>query len=279
MSCDFSFRKRSVMIQSESNESLLQAQHVGHTFGGVKAIDDFTFSVQSKTITGIIGPNGAGKSTIFNLVTGVYRPDSGRILFDGTDITGLPSYEIIARGISRTFQNIRLFKSMSVIDNVISAGYCRADYSLWSALCRTSKFKMVEKALTDEAKHILDVFGLSKHIHDIAEGLSYGLRRKVELARALVSKPKLVLLDEPGAGMNPSELDGLADLIIWMRDTFSCAIVLIEHRMPLVMKVCESVTVINFGQTIYSGKPSDLGGNEKVVTAYFGEPYEPAKNR
>lgn len=276
MSYGFSFRKRNGMKQSKSNESLLQAQHIGHSFGGVKAINDFTFSVAPESITGIIGPNGAGKSTIFNLVTGVYRPDSGRILFDGTDITGLPSYAIIARGISRTFQNIRLFKSMSVIDNVISAGYCRANYSLWSALCRTAKFKKVEKSLTDEAIHILDVFGLSNHIHDAAAGLSYGLRRKVELARALVSKPKLVLLDEPGAGMNPSELDGLADLIVWMRDTFSCAIVLIEHRMPLVMKVCESVTVINFGQTIYSGKPSDLGGNEEVVTAYFGESYEPA---
>jgi branched-chain amino acid transport system ATP-binding protein len=222
-------------------------------------------------IRGIIGPNGAGKTTIFNLIPGVYKPDSGAVIFKDENLAGRESHEIIAAGIARTFQNIRLFKSMSVFENVMTAGYSRLHYPLASALLRTKRFHRMETSVKDSAISVLEAFGLLDRLHDKAESLPYGMQRKVELARALSSSPQVLLLDEPGAGMNPAELDNLADLILWIRHTFSLSIILIEHRMQLVNKLCGSVKVLNFGQTIFEGKPCDLSLSREVVKAYFGE--------
>ena len=208
---------------------------------------------------------------MFNLITSVYKPDKGAILLDGVELTRLPSHAIIAQGVSRTFQNIRLFKSMTVLDNVRTAGYCRMDYSLWDALARTTGFRTQEERLKQSAIEMLTAFGLAHRILEPASDLPYGLQRTIELARALISKPKVLLLDEPGAGMNPAEIDKLAETIRWVRDNFGVAIILIEHRMQLVMKLCEQVKVLNFGETLFQGKPGDLSKNESVVKAYFGE--------
>ncbi len=247
---------------------------VSRSFGGLRAVRQFNLSAHSGDILGIIGPNGAGKTTVFNLVTGVYRPDQGKIMLKGNDLAGLPSHAIIARGISRTFQNIRLFRSMTVLENVLTAGYCHAGYSFAHALFRTSRFKNREQAMTDEAMAILETFGLAERRNELATSLPYGLQRKVELVRALVGRPSVLLLDEPGAGMNPSELDALIELIRWIRNTFSTTIILIEHRMRLVMKLCQRVTVLHFGEIIFEGKPEELSENPTVVKAYLGDAHE-----
>ncbi len=250
---------------------LLEISGLCHSFGGLKAVSDFDLSVNPNAIWGIIGPNGAGKTTVFNLITGVYRPDQGRVSLRNEDITGQPPHRIVARGIARTFQNIRLFKSMTVLDNVRTAGYCRLQYRLWDAMIRAKAFEQQEQEVRDASMAILEKFGLAGRANELAAGLPYGMQRKTELARALVSKPRLLLLDEPGAGMNPAELDQLAELVLWVRHEFGVAIVLIEHRMRLVMKLCQQVKVLNFGRTIFEGKPDDLAQNETVVKAYLGE--------
>jgi branched-chain amino acid transport system ATP-binding protein len=262
------------MLKNNSEHPFFRIIDLSCSFGGLKAVSQFHVSAQPGDILGIIGPNGAGKTTVFNLVTGVYRPDQGKILLNGDDVAGLPSHAIIARGISRTFQNIRLFRSMTVMENMLTASYCHAGYGLMSALFRTSRFQEQEKAMRDQALGILDAFGLTSRQNELATSLPYGLQRKVELARALVTKPSLLLLDEPGAGMNPSELDGLIELIHWIRDSFSTTILLIEHRMRLVMNLCRRVTVLHFGEIIFEGNPEELSGSETVVNAYFGEAHE-----
>jgi branched-chain amino acid transport system ATP-binding protein len=253
------------------NNHLLQVSNLTHSFGGLKAVSDFNLTIDKDDIWGIIGPNGAGKTTVFNLLTGVYRPDKGSVVLDGEEITGLPSHVIVSKGISRTFQNIRLFKSMSVFDNVRTAGYCRLNYPLWSAMLRTRAYYRMEDEMRESIHTLLDTFGLSSRMHEPAASLPYGIQRKVELSRALVSKPSLLLLDEPGAGMNPSELDNLADLILRVKKQYDVAIILIEHRMQLVMRLCDRVKVLNFGETIYGGVPGGLAGNEAVVKAYLGD--------
>lgn len=258
------------MINS-TNHDILRVSNLSHSFGGLKAVSNFNLSVDKEDIWGIIGPNGAGKTTVFNLFTGVYKPDKGAVALKGEDITGLPSHAIVSKGISRTFQNIRLFKSMSVFDNLRTAGYCRLAYPLWSALLRTRVFFRMEDELRETIHTLLDAFGLASRMHEPAASLPYGLQRKVELSRALVSKPSLLLLDEPGAGMNPSELDNLADLILRVKKQYDVAIILIEHRMQLVMKLCDRVKVLNFGETIYDGAPGGLAGNNAVVKAYLGD--------
>ena len=255
---------------------LFQAIDLAHAFGGVKALRGFNLALRPGAIQGVIGPNGAGKTTAFNLITGVYRPDAGRVLLRGEDLTGLASPAIVARGIGRTFQNIRLFKSMTVIDNVRTAAYCRLGYPLWSAALRTPRFGRQEREVRERAAALLEKLGLGGRLHAMAAGLPYGQQRKVELARALINRPAVLLLDEPGAGTNPAELDALAELILWVRDEFSLAVVLIEHRMRLVMRVCESVTVLNFGQTIFEGAPGSLADDEGVRKAYFGEDHAAA---
>jgi branched-chain amino acid transport system ATP-binding protein len=253
------------------NAPLLHINDLSHSFGGLTAVSHFNLSVDKNAVWGIIGPNGAGKTTVFNLITGVYKPDQGSIMLNNEPITGLASHRVVSKGISRTFQNIRMFKSMSVIDNLTTAGYCRLPYSLLGALARTPSFARMEQDMTEAAMTILDAFGLADRAHEPAVSLPYGLQRKVELSRALLSKPSILLLDEPGAGMNPSELDGLADLVLWVKKHYDVAIVLIEHRMRLVMKLCDYVKVLNFGETIFDGRPLDLAKDETVVKAYFGD--------
>lgn len=257
---------------------ILRVENLSHSFGGLSAVRSFCLSVEPDTVWGIIGPNGAGKTTVFNLVTGVYKPDSGAVMLNGENVVGLPSHAIASRGISRTFQNIRLFKSMTVLDNVKTAAYSRLTYPLVSALVRTATFGRMERDLTARAATLLGELGLSDRQNDAAASLPYGMQRRVELARALVDGPCVLLLDEPGAGMNPSELDGLARLILRMKREYGVAIVLIEHRMQLVMKLCDRVKVLNFGETIFEGNPADLAGDPTVVRAYFGEDDAPSVN-
>jgi branched-chain amino acid transport system ATP-binding protein len=250
---------------------LLRITGLTHSFGGLRAVHDFSLSADRETVWGIIGPNGAGKSTVFNLITGVFdKPDNGTTILGGTDITGMPSHAIVAQGMSRTFQNIRLFKSMTVLDNVRTGAFCRPAYSLLSALMRTKSFRAAERATTGRATALLDAFGLGDRLHEYAGSLPYGMQRKVELCRALVSGPSVLLLDEPGAGMNPSELDGLTRLITQVRKEFDVAVVLIEHRMQLVTALCDYVKVLNFGETIFTGRTADLSKDQAVVKAYFG---------
>jgi ABC-type branched-chain amino acid transport systems, ATPase component len=258
-------------VRSANHNPLFQITDLSHSFGGLKAISHFDLTLKPGEIWGLIGPNGAGKTTVFNLITGVYKPDEGSVTLNGVNLTRLPSHAIIAQGVSRTFQNIRLFKSMTVLDNVRTAAYCRLDYSLVSALVRTAGFRDEEERLRQSAIDVLGAFNLAHRIMEPAQSLPYGLQRTIELARALVSRPKVLLLDEPGAGMNPAEIDKLAETILWVRDNFGVAIVLIEHRMQLVMKLCEQVKVLNFGETIFQGKPGDLAKDETVVRAYFGD--------
>jgi branched-chain amino acid transport system ATP-binding protein len=262
------------MTNTTPQNPLFRITGLTHAFGGLMAVSDFNLAMQAGQIRGLIGPNGAGKTTVFNLITGVYKQDKGSVMLSGKNLAGLPSNVIVSRGISRTFQNIRLFKSMTVLDNVITAAYCRLDYSPAGALFRSKQFKRREASIRKTALETLDAFGLGDRADEIAARLPYGLQRKVELARALVSRPAVLLLDEPGAGMNPSELGDLVDMISWVRDTFGVAIALIEHRMQLVMNLCDRVTVLNFGETIFEGLPADLAKDQAVVRAYFGEDHD-----
>jgi branched-chain amino acid transport system ATP-binding protein len=266
------------MEQSINNNTLFRVNGLSHSFGGLKAVSNFNLAVESGSIWGILGPNGAGKTTIFNLITGVYKPDEGEVFLQGETITALPSHEIIARGVARTFQNIRLFKSMTVLDNVRTSAYSHLRYTLWSALLRTPHFHKMEDHVLQSSIAVLEKFGLAERMSEQAASLPYGLQRKIELARALLSRPLLLLLDEPGAGMNPSELHDLADLILWVRQEFGVTIILIEHRMQLVMKLCERVKVLDFGETIFEGRTDELGSSEAVVKAYFGEDHADARH-
>jgi branched-chain amino acid transport system ATP-binding protein len=254
-----------------THSPLLQIKGLSHSFGGLRALSQFDLSVDKDAVWGIIGPNGAGKTTVFNLMTGVYRADEGSVVLNNENITGFPSYKIVSRGISRTFQNIRLFKSMTVLDNLRTAGYSSLAYSLFHAFSRTPIFDRMEKDLTGRAEAICNAFGLADRMHEQAASLPYGMQRKLELGRALISRPCLLLLDEPGAGMNPSEIEGLAQLILWVKKEYDVAVILIEHRMRLVMALCDYVKVLNFGETIFEGKPSDLANDKTVVKAYFGD--------
>ncbi len=254
---------------------LMEITGLTHSFGGLKALSSFELAVDPDAVWGIIGPNGAGKTTVFNLITGVYKPDGGRVSLHGENITGLPSHRVVEKGISRTFQNIRLFKSMTVLDNVRTGAYATVRYPLVAAFLRTKAFSSAEAGITNRARALLADLGLGDREHDSAAALPYGLQRKVELARALVSGPSVLLLDEPGAGMNPSELEGLAGLIAGVRRSYGVAVVLIEHRMQLVHALCRRVKVLNFGETIFNGEPAGLAESRAVVQAYFGETYEP----
>jgi len=266
------------MDEKNSTKLLFRVNGLSHSFGGLKAVSNFNLSVDSGAIWGILGPNGAGKTTVFNLITGVYKPDEGEIIFKNEYIDGLPSPAIIAQGIARTFQNIRLFKSMSVLDNVRTAAYGNLSYPLWSAVFRTRQYHNWENRVRGSSSAILEKFGLADRMHEQAASLPYGQQRKIELARALLSKPELLLLDEPGAGMNPAELHDLAELILWVRKEFGVTIILIEHRMQLVVKLCDYVKVLDFGETIFDGMTSGLGQSEAVVKAYFGEDQADARH-
>ena len=251
--------------------ALLEVKNLGISFGGLRAVDGFSVSIEQGQLYGLIGPNGAGKTTVFNLLTGVYKPDSGSILLDGTDITGKKTIEINKAGIARTFQNIRLFKDLSVLDNVKVGLHNGHPYSTLEGILRLPKYYKVEKEMNEKAMELLKVFDLDKECDFLASNLPYGKQRKLEIARALATDPKLLLLDEPAAGMNPNETKELMETISFVRDEFKMTILLIEHDMKLVSGICEELTVLNFGQVLAQGDTSTVLNDPRVITAYLGE--------
>ena len=251
--------------------ALLDVKNLGISFGGLRAVDSFNLSIQEKQLYGLIGPNGAGKTTVFNLLTGVYKPDIGKVILDGKDITGKKTIEVNKEGIARTFQNIRLFKELSVLDNVKVGLHNHHPYSAVTGILRLPGYKKVEKEMDEKAMELLKVFGLEEEALYKASNLPYGKQRKLEIARALATEPKLLLLDEPAAGMNPNETGELMDTIRFVRDEFKMTILLIEHDMKLVSGICEELTVLNFGQILAQGETSEVLNSPQVINAYLGE--------
>lgn len=250
--------------------SLLSIQHLRHEFGGLCALDDFNLLLEPGEIQGIIGPNGAGKTTVFNVITGIYRAVAGNILFNGEELVGKPAYRINRLGVARTFQNIRLFKSLTVFDNVRIAWFGRMRYSPVEALTHALRFSSGENQATESTWQLLEKFGIAAHAAELAGSLPYGLQRRVEMARAMMTKPRLLLIDEPAAGMNPQEIETLMTFIRWLRTEFSVTILLIEHQMRLVTGICERVTVLDFGATISAGTPEQVQTDPRVMEAYLG---------
>ena len=251
--------------------SLLAVNALGISFGGLKAVDQFHISIDKKELYGLIGPNGAGKTTVFNLLTGVYQPNTGEILLNGKNIVGSSCIEINKKGIARTFQNIRLFDKLTVLDNVKAGFFQENSYSFIEGIFRLPRYFQKEKEMSDRALDLLSVFHLEEHALDLAGNLPYGKQRKLEIARALATNPSLLLLDEPAAGMNPNETEELMDTIRLVRDRFDMTILLIEHDMKLVSGICDRLTVLNFGQVLTEGKTQDVLHDEKVIKAYLGE--------
>jgi len=251
--------------------SLLEVNALGISFGGLKAVDQFHISIEKKELYGLIGPNGAGKTTVFNLLTGVYQPNTGEILLNGENIVGSSCIEINKKGIARTFQNIRLFDKLTVLDNVKAGFFQENSYSFIEGIFRLPRYFQKEKELSDRALDLLSVFHLEEHALDLAGNLPYGKQRKLEIARALATNPSLLLLDEPAAGMNPNETEELMDTIRLVRDRFDMTILLIEHDMKLVSGICDRLTVLNFGQVLTEGKTQEVLHDEKVIKAYLGE--------
>ena len=255
-----------------ANDILLQANGVTIRFGGLTAVSNFNLAIRPHELVGLIGPNGAGKTTIFNMLTGVYKPTEGNIAICGTSTRDMKPYEITRLGIARTFQNIRLFKDLTVLDNVKIGGHIHYKYSGTSAVLHTNRFRTAEGEAEVQAEKLLDIFGLSRRANDYAKNLPYGDQRRLEIARALAARPRLLLLDEPAAGLNDSETLELMRDIHDIRDRFDIAILLIEHNMELVMGICERIVVLNFGKTIAEGTPEEIRSNAAVIEAYLGEP-------
>ncbi|TCL58533.1 amino acid/amide ABC transporter ATP-binding protein 1 (HAAT family) [Kineothrix alysoides] len=251
--------------------ALLEVKNLTISFGGLRAVDDFKIEIKEGQLYGLIGPNGAGKTTVFNLLTGVYKPNEGIIKLDGQDITGLKTMDINKAGIARTFQNIRLFKALSVLDNVKAGLHNTYHYSAIEGILRLPSYFRVEKEMNERAMELLKVFDLDKEADYLASNLPYGKQRKLEIARALATNPKLLLLDEPAAGMNPNETGELMDTIRFVRDEFKMTILLIEHDMKLVSGICEELTVLNFGRVLTQGKTGMVLNDPQVITAYLGE--------
>lgn len=251
--------------------ALLEIKNLGISFGGLRAVDDFSITIEKGQLYGLIGPNGAGKTTIFNLLTGVYKPNMGTIQLDGMNITGKKTMEINRAGVARTFQNIRLFKELTVLDNVKAGLHNQYSYSTAAGILRLPKYFKVEKTMDEKAVELLKVFDLDKEKDYLASNLPYGKQRKLEIARALATNPKLLLLDEPAAGMNPNETKELMDTIRFVRDKFDMTILLIEHDMKLVSGICEKLTVLNFGQVLAQGNTADVLNDPEVIKAYLGE--------
>ena len=251
--------------------SILEVNNLGISFGGLKAVDDFSVTIEKNDLYGLIGPNGAGKTTVFNLLTGVYKPDKGFIKLDGKNITGKSCVEINKDGIARTFQNIRLFSQLSVLDNVKAGLHNHHEYTTLEGILRLPRFCAMEKEMDKKALELLDVFGLVNHATVTASNLPYGMQRKLEIARAMATGPKLLLLDEPAAGMNPNETAELMETIRLVRDRFDMTILLIEHDMKLVAGICEKLTVLNFGRILCQGETSEVLHDPEVVKAYLGD--------
>jgi branched-chain amino acid transport system ATP-binding protein len=250
---------------------LLEIYTIDHYFGGLKAISDFNLTLHEGEIVGLIGPNGAGKTTVFNLITGVYGPTRGEIFFKGVSIHGKRPHLVSAWGIARTFQNIRLFTDMTVIENIKVAYHSRRKYGLFTAILANRNFWENEEEIDEMACQLLEIFGLHDRAGEISGALPYGEQRKLEIARALATNPSLLLLDEPAAGMNPAESGELMKMIHDLRDQFGLTIFLIEHQMRVVMGVCERIKVMDFGETIAEGTPEEIQANQKVIEAYLGE--------
>ncbi len=251
--------------------ALLEVKNLGISFGGLRAVDDVNLNIEKGQLYGLIGPNGAGKTTIFNLLTGVYQPTSGTIKIDGVNIVGKSPSEICQSGIARTFQNIRLFKKMTVLDNVKAALHNQVKYSLLTSFLRLPSYFKAEQKMNERAMEILKVFDLDGQADYLASNLPYGKQRKLEIARGLATNPKLLLLDEPAAGMNPNETTELMETIRLVRDRYQITILLIEHDMKLVAGICEKILVLNFGTELATGAPEVVLNNPEVITAYLGE--------
>ena len=251
--------------------ALLEVKNLGISFGGLRAVNAFDIEIEKGQLYGLTGPNGAGKTTIFNLLTGVYKPDEGIIKLDGENITGKKAIDINKAGIARTFRNIRLFKDMSVKDNVKVGLHNHHPYSTLEGILRLPRYFKVEKEMDERAMELLKVFDLDQEADLLASNLPYGKQRKLEIARALATDPKLLLLDEPAAGMNPNETKELMDTIRFVRDKFDMTILLIEHDMKLVSGICEKLTVLNFGEVLMQGDTSTVLNDPQVITAYLGE--------
>lgn len=255
---------------SAVSESLLKVTDLSKNFGGLRAVNRINLELFPGDLAGLIGPNGAGKTTAFNLITGVYQPTEGEIKFKGQQIGSVAPHLINQMGIARTFQNIRLFPNLSVLENVCIAYHSHAGYSMQDAILRNGKFEAKEKELLEKAQDFLSIFNMQDRQAEIASSLPYGQQRRLEIARALAAEPQLLLLDEPAAGMNPAESVALMDLIHFIRDRFKLTILLIEHQMRVVMGVCEKITVMDFGEVIAYGKPQEIQSNPRVVEAYLG---------
>jgi branched-chain amino acid transport system ATP-binding protein len=251
--------------------SVLEIRKLTHFFGGLRAVYNFDLNLEDGELIGLIGPNGAGKTTVFNLVCSFYRPTEGEIRFQGKNIVGLRPHAVTALGMARTFQNIRMWNSLTVLDNLCIAQHYRLDYSLIDMVLQTRSFRETERRVRRTAEELLEVLGLRHYAAEYPKNLPYGMQRRVEIGRALSVHPKLLLLDEPAAGMNPGEVDQLIDLVRSIREQFKLTLWLIEHDMRVVMSICERILVLDFGETIAEGSPSDIKQNKRVIQAYLGD--------
>lgn len=257
-----------------SDKVILSAKDISITFGALKAVTDFNLEIKENELVGLIGPNGAGKTTVFNILTGVYSPTSGKYQFNGENITKTPTYNLVKKGLARTFQNIRLFKYLSVLDNVLVANNFNMKYGILSGIFRFPNYWKEENEAKEKAMKLLKIFDLDGYADTAAGNLPYGKQRKLEIARAMATNPKLLLLDEPAAGMNPTETEELMNTIRLIRDRFNIAILLIEHDMKLVLGICERLVVLDHGNIIASGKPVNVINDPAVITAYLGQEEE-----